>query len=74
MNHVTLNPEQVFSLESRLEQLHSLGLLLTQVRTKESQKVERATLADLGRVIVFLAEATQDEFFQSPVQSLILKS
>ena len=73
MKTVTLNPDQVSSLESRLEQLHSLGLLLTQVSTMESQQVEPTTLADLGRVIVFLAEATQDEFFQPPVQPLILK-
>ena len=73
MKTLTLNPDQVYNLESRLEQLHSLGLVLTHVSTMESQRVERTTLADLGRVIVFLAEATQEEFFHPSIRSLILK-
>ena len=74
MKTLTLNPDQAHSLECRLAQLQSLGLLLTHVSTMESQKVELTTLADLGRVIVYLAEATQDELLQSSLCSTLSES
>ena len=71
MSPLTLTGEQTYCLESRLAQLHSLGLLLTQVSTMESQQVEMTTLADLGRVIMFLAETTQEEFLQPTIPHLV---
>jgi len=52
--------ETYFQLDETICKLESMGTILTQLATNEGQEPELSSLADLGRVIQFLAMEALD--------------